>query len=102
MQVKFSDFKIIPLLDSIKRLDIDDNTYFSSKYRNYVSNSSLKYINPDENGSPDLFKNPPHFTTSSLNIGSSVHELLLQPDSFVLGPKLHKPTANLGQVADYV
>lgn len=102
MQVKFSDFKIIPLLDSIKRLDIDDNTYFSSKYRNYVSNSSLKYINPDENGSPDLFKNPPHFTTSSLNIGSSVHELLLQPDSFVLGPKLHKPTAKLGQVADYV
>ena len=26
----------------------------------------------------------------------------MQPDSFVLGPKLHKPTAKLGQVADYV
>jgi len=102
MKVKFSDFKIVPVMDSIKRLDIDDSVYFSSKYRKYISNSRLKYINPLENGSPELYRNPPHITTSSLNIGSSIHECLLQPDSFVLGPKTHKPTAKLGQVADYV
>ena len=102
MKVKFSDFKIVPVLDSIKRLDIPDDVYFSSKYSGYISNSRLKYIDPKDNGSPELYKNPPHFTTSALNIGSSVHECLLQPDSFILGPKLHKPTAKLGQVADYV
>ena len=102
MKAKFEDFQIVPIIDSIKRADISDELYFSSKYSNYISNSRLKYIDPKDNGSPELFLNPPHFTTSSLNIGSAVHECLLQPDSFVLGPKLHKPTAKLGQVADYV
>lgn len=102
MQVKFSDFKIIPVIDSIKRLDIDDNVYFSSKYSGYISNSRLKYIDPTEDGSPELYRNPPHLTTNSLQIGSAVHCILLQPDSFVLAPKMHKPTAKLGMVADYV
>ncbi len=101
MEIKFSDFKIVPVLDSIKRLDISDDVYFH-KYRDYISNSRLKYIDPTESGTPDLYKNPPSLTTSSLNIGSSVHECLLQPDSFTLAPKMHKPTAKLGQVADYV
>lgn len=81
---------------------MDDSTYFSSKYREYISNSRLKYINPSEGGGPSIYKDPPHLTTQSLSIGSSVHELLLQPDSFVLAPKMGKPTAKLGQVADYV
>ena len=102
MKLNFSDFKIVPIMDSIKRLDISDDLYFSRKYQGYISNSRLKYIDPLEEGSPELYKSNPHFTTSSLNIGSAVHECLLQPDSFVLGPKLHKPTAKLGQVADYV
>lgn len=102
MNVKFSDFKIVPILDSIKRADMPDSVYFSHKYSGFISNSRLKYIDPKEDGSPELYKNPPHFTTSSLNIGSSVHECLLQQDSFILAPKMHKPTAKLGQVADYV
>ena len=102
MKVKFSDFKIVPVLDSIKRLDIPDDVYFSSKYSGYISNSRLKYIDPIEEGTPELYKNPPHFTTSSLKIGSSVHECLLQPDSFVLAPKLHRPTAKLGDVVEMV
>ena len=102
MKTKFSDFKIVPDLNSIRRVDMDDDVYFSNKYSDYISNSRLKYIDPKDGGSPELYKNPPHFTTQSLSIGSSIHELLLQPDSFVLGPKLHKPTAKLGQVADYV
>lgn len=102
MNVKLSDFKIVPVFDSIWRSDMDDDTYFSEKYRNYISNSRLKYINPKEEGSPSAYQAPQHITTSSLTIGSSVHECLLQPESFVLAEKMGKPTAKLGQVADYV
>lgn len=102
MKVKFSDFKIVPVIDSIRRVDMDDETYFSAKYSKYISNSRLKNIDPAEQGSPELYKNPPHLTTTSLAVGSAVHECLLQPDSFVLAPKMNKPTAKLGQVADYV
>lgn len=102
MKVKFSDFKIIPDLSSIRMLDIDDDVYFSKKYRDYISNSRLKNIDPKDGGSPEQYKNPPHITTQSLSIGSSVHELLLQPDSFVLAPKSNKPTAKLGAMADKV
>ena len=102
MTVNFSDFKIVPVLDSIKRADMSDDEYFSKKYRKYISNSRLKYIDPSEDGGPELYQRPPHFNTSSLNIGSAVHECLLQPDSFRLADKCGKPTAKLGQVADYV
>ena len=102
MNLKFSDFKIVPVFDSIKRINLSDEEYFSSKYRDYISNSRLKNIDPEEGGSPEQYINPPHLSTQSLSIGGHIHELLLQPESFVLGPKLHKPTAKLGQVADYV
>lgn len=69
MKTKFSDFKIVPDLNSIRRVDMDDDVYFSNKYSDYISNSRLKYIDPKDGGSPELYKNPPHFTTSSLNIG---------------------------------
>ena len=81
---------------------MSDEEYFSSKYRQYISNSRLKYIDPKEDGSPELYKNPPHFSSSSLHIGSSVHECLLQPDSFCLAPKMHRPTAKLGDVVEMV
>ena len=102
MKAKLSDLKIIPVIDSIKRADISDELYFSNKYSEYISNSRLKYIDPKENGSPELFLNPTHISTTSLSTGSAVHECLLQPESFVLAPKMNKPTAKLGQVADYV
>lgn len=102
MNVKFSDFKIVPLLDSIKRADISDEVYFSDKYRNYISNSRLKYISPKDGGSPEQYRNPPHFTTQSLRIGSAIHEMLLQPDAFTLAPKMGRPTAKLGDVVESV
>ena len=51
-EINFKDFKVIPILDSIKRVDMSDEEYFSKTYRNYVSNSRLKNINPVEGGSP--------------------------------------------------
>lgn len=102
MQVRLQDFKIIPDMSSIRRADMSDEEYFSKRYRNYISNSRLKYINPKEGGSIDQYDNPPKFETTSLKIGSAVHELLLQPESFKLVPKLGRPTAKLGDVADMV
>ena len=99
-QINFKDFKVIPILSSIKRIDMSDEEYFSKTYRNYVSNSRLKNINPIEGGSPSLYKNPPHFSTQSLVVGSAVHERLLQPESFELAPKMGKPSAKLGACID--
>ncbi len=99
-QVNFKDFKVIPILSSIKRIDMSDEEYFSKTYKDYVSNSRLKNINPVEGGSPNLYKNPPHFSTQSLMVGSAVHERLLQPESFELAPKMGRPSAKLGACID--
>ena len=69
MEINLKEVKIYPLKDTVKRLKISDEEYFSKKYSGYISNSRLKYINPEEGGSIELFDNPPHFTTNSLQIG---------------------------------
>ena len=75
--------------------------YFSEKYRNYVSNSRLGLINPQQDGSPEkFFEGFKMGYSSSLEIGSAVHELVLQPDLFVLQENTQKPTAKLGAMAD--
>lgn len=101
-KVKLSDFNIYPLTNTAKRLKISDEEYFSDKYADYISNSRLGYINPDQNGSLEQYLNPPHLSTTSLAVGSAVHCLILQPESFTLGPRCDKPTAKLGAVIDKV
>ena len=101
-KVKLKDFKIIPDINSVRKEEIDDDTYFSDKYKGYISNSRLKWINPLEGGSPQLFQAPPKLKTSSLAIGSRTHECVLQPESFELAPKIGKPTAKLGAVMDFI
>lgn len=102
-QIKFSDFRIIPILSSAKRVKMPDSEYFSSKYSGYISNSRLGYINPLQSGSPEKYqKGFTGETTSSLVLGSAIHELILQPESFELGPKCDKPTAKLGMTIDRV
>ena len=92
--------KIIPLLDTLRLEKIDDNTYFSSKYSKFISNSRLSKIDPNNGGSPEKFfgKIEP-FYTPSLAIGSAVHELTLQNNLFVLS-EIDKPTAKMGILAD--
>jgi len=102
-QVKLSDIKMIPLTDSVKRIDMSDERYFSEEFSNYVSNSGLKYINPEQGGSlKEYFAGNHHFTSSSLILGSAIHEAVLQPESFRIAPKCNKPTAKLGLVADNI
>lgn len=102
MNILFSDFEIVPIMNSVTKRDISDEIYFSSKYAKFISNSRLKNINPIEDGTPAKYLNPPRIQTTSLSIGSSVHECLLQPEEFKLGPKLNKPTAKLGAVIDEI
>ena len=101
-KVRLSDFKIIPLIETAKRAKISDEIYFSKKYTNYISNSRLANINPEQGGSPKKFKNPPKLTTSSLILGSAVHELVLQPEFFALAAKCDKPSAKLGATIDRI
>lgn len=102
MKLKLSDLKVMPLMETLKRLDISDEEYFSKKYKDYISNSRLKYIDPKEGGKPNLYQCPPHITTQSLKVGSAVHECLLQPESFTLLPKMNRPSAKLGDVVEMV
>lgn len=103
MIVNLSDIKLSPDLNSVQRLKISDEEYFSDSYKDYISNSRLKLINPDQGGCPSLYKKGfPNTTTQSLALGSAVHELFLQPDVFKLGDECNKPSAKLGQVIDKI
>lgn len=100
-QVNWSDFKIVPLTDTVRKEDISDEVYFSKEYSNYISNSRLKLINPEQGGSPQAyFEKQFQESTTSLQIGSAVHQLFLQGDEFVLAEGYGKPSAKLGQVVE--
>lgn len=100
--MELKDIKLTPLIDTIQLLKISDEEYFSPKYSNYISNSRLGLINPNQGGSPESFFKG--FDGSGYNqsfeLGSAVHELILQPEYFELAPALNKPTAKLGAMAD--
>lgn len=67
------------LFDKAEMLDIDDDVYFSDKYKDYISNSGLKFINPNQEGSPYEYKyGNKKINTRSLLIGSIVHMNVLQ------------------------
>lgn len=103
MIVNLSDIKLSPELESVRREKISDQEYFSQEYSDYISNSRLKLINPDQDGCPEKYKvGFTGETTTSLSIGSAIHELFLQPESFTLGPDLNKPSAKLGLVIDAI
>ena len=99
--MKLSEIKITPIIESIQMLDIPDEEYFSEKYAGYISNSRLKNIDPDEEGTPEkFFINIPRLYSDSLYFGSAVHELTLQPESFYLVENVDRPTAKAGYMAD--
>lgn len=93
---------MIPMLDTLQLLDISDDVYFSESYANYISNSRLKLINPEQGGSPQLYKKglAGGIMTESLFRGSVVHCITLQPDDYVIAPLTTRPTAKLGLLAD--
>ena len=100
--MKLADIKITPLLDTLRLEKIDDAVYFSEKYSGYVSNSRLGLLNPKQEGTPEKFFAgfKPVGYAPALEMGSAVHELVLQPDLFELAEDLGKPTAKMGAMAD--
>ena len=95
--------KLIPLLDTIQLIEMSDEEYFSEKWAGYISNSKLALINPDQDGSPQIYKEGlskhPKYS-DSLVFGSAVHELVLQPKEFAVVNNVDKPTAKMGAMAD--
>lgn len=101
--MKLSDINITPLLETLKLENISDDIYFSEKYSNYISNSRLKYINPEEGGCPeDFFEKRPIQRSDSLRFGSAVHELTLEPNDFMLVDCVDAPTAKAHYMAEYI
>lgn len=99
--MKLSEIKITPIIESLRLENIDDDVYFSEKFANYISNSRLKDIDPDEEGTPEkFFTEVPRLYSDSLYFGSAVHELVLQPDAFYLVEDVDRPTAKAGYMAD--
>ena len=93
--------EIIPDIESLKLINIDDDTYFSSEYSKYVSNSRLSKINPEQGGSEELFfKNEKLEFTDSLFFGSAIHQLILQPEDFFVVDLIDRPTSKAGLMAD--
>lgn len=101
MNIPYDDIKITPLLNTLRLQKIDDSTYFSKKYSDYISNSRLGLLNSKQGGSPEaFFKGTSGIYSDSIVIGSAVHELCLQKDLFHLCFDVDRPTGKLGFVAD--
>lgn len=74
-----NNIKIKFLFDQCQTLDISDEEYFSDKYKDYISNSSLAYINPEQNGGPYEYMTRKSITgNTSLDVGSVIHMDVLQ------------------------
>lgn len=99
----FDKCKIEFLPETLSMKVISDEEYFSSDYKQYISNTKLKLINPDEGGTPQLYKEGLKFDYNpSIEFGSIIHQLLLQPEEFELRNYDYKPSAKLGLFVDYV
>lgn len=87
-------------IDTIQLLKMDDSTYFSEKYKDYISNSKLSLINPEEGGSFDKFENGfDSKYSASYELGSAVHNMVLQPEYYYISD-IRKPSAKLGLFAE--
>lgn len=76
-RVKFEIVK-----NSVTISDMSDEKYFSD-YKDYVSNSRLSLINPEENGS--MLKYLQGFkggSSSYFGLGTAFHAMILQPDEY--------------------
>lgn len=96
-----NDIKITPILESLKLWKISDEEYFSSRFSNYISNSRLGLINPEQGGSAENFFNGFKNTYAAcFELGTGVHEQSLQKELYEIVETVDKPTAKMGALAD--
>lgn len=99
--MKLPEIKITPLLDTLYLSKISDEEYFSTKYKNFISNSRLGLINPKQDGSPEkFFEGFKPIYSSSLDIGTAVHCMCLQKELFNIVDSVDKPTGKMGAMAE--
>jgi hypothetical protein len=95
-----AEITIVP--GSIQLIKMTDAEYFSAKYKDYISNSKLGTINPDEGGSPEKYEAGTKSAYSeSFELGSAIHAMVLQPDFYHIA-EINKPTGKLGLWAEAV
>lgn len=91
------------LTETTQRIEnVDDSDYFGDAYRDYISNSMLKLINPEEGGAPTKFIEGFSATKSSaLELGSAVHQMILEKEKFFL-EEIDRPSGKVGPIADSI
>lgn len=100
---KLDSITITPIIDSLKLQKIEDSVYFSKKFNEYISNSRLSLLNPEQDNDPKAFfegLSKHNKYSDALIFGSAVHELVLQPELFELSDSVNRPTAKMGFIAD--
>jgi len=90
--------KITPLIDTLQLEDISDETYFSAKYSNYISNSRLGLLK--SKGAQVFFDGFKSDYNPSFEFGSLVHMCTLEPESYEVIEGVFKPSAKAGLMAD--
>ena len=100
--MKAEDIKLRFVPGTFKLSKIEDEVYFSKKYKNYISNSRFGLLDPAKDGSPEKFFKgfEDQGFKEFFQLGSAVHMLSLQSEYFALAPDLGKPSAKLGAMAD--
>jgi hypothetical protein len=90
------------IVDSIVADKISDEEYFSSKYSEYISNSKLSLLDPNEGGSYtkfiEGFKND---FSESFELGGAIHSMILQPEYYEIS-EIKKPSGKLGVFVEEV
>lgn len=97
--------KLINEPNYVNIIDVDDSKYFSNEYSDYISNSKLSLINPEEGGSPEKYKSGlsnNKIFSNAMEFGSAIHQLILQPEEYGLIEEIDKPSGKLSFVVDYL
>lgn len=95
-----NEIKITPILDTLKFGTCPDEEYFKIKA---VSNSRLKLINPLEDGSPEKYnENISSEYNASFNVGTPIHQMILQKQFYYLDHSVVKPSGKLNNVVDCI
>lgn len=94
------DIKITPLYNTARMLDVGDKEYHT-RYFDYISNSRLSLINPEQGGTPEKFFGiMPQIYSDNILLGSAIHAVTLQRDKYFIAEPCDRPTAKLGFVCD--
>jgi len=83
---------------------MDDETYFGNGLPDYISNSLMGLINPDQGGSARKFFfgfDDEAKYSAALELGSAVHALILEEDKYNLA-EVSKPTGKIGPIFDSI